>query len=105
MLQRIVTKREQDSAMHAVHRQNNPEDVFPKVGHKSQCPMPVLEMRNGIKPMVKKYVLKSLIMEHLPAEREFLSYVRVFKSKHFYSFKCLLTMNHDHALLIVKLGS
>lgn len=56
-LQRIVTKREQDSAMHAVHKQKNPEDVFPKGSPKCQCLMPILEMRNGMKSTIKKYVL------------------------------------------------
>lgn len=44
LLQRIVGKRDQDSAMHEVHRQKNNEDVLPKVGLKSQFPMPFLEI-------------------------------------------------------------
>lgn len=43
--------------MQAVHKQKSPEEVFPKGSPKSQCLMPILEMRNGMKSMIKKYVL------------------------------------------------
>lgn len=40
LLQRIVVKRDQDSAMHEIHRQKNTEYVLPKVSLKTQFPMP-----------------------------------------------------------------
>lgn len=74
-----MSQRESKTASCMQSTDKNPEDVFSKAGHKSQCPMTILAMRNGMKPMIKKYVLKSLRMQHLPAEIEFSSCIRDFK--------------------------